>query len=288
VSSGARRLKANRFKRLGGYALGLALFYAPFALLIKLVAALTPASPAGTSVSDVHTACLRMPLGWLVQPWMWPSLAGNPISWLPILVLPLGAVLAGPLFCGWLCPAGALPEYLGRLVPDRLKFDFKGRVEIVPLRYGFFVGFLFAPFISTSICCSFCNFTHMQNIVSAVTGDIAGLTYFTSMGILAATMWIVPLGLFTKGGRGWCLFLCPAGTTMAMASGLTSRFGGLWRVRARSHTCVSCGSCADVCPMRAIDVDPEKGTRIEQHLCISCLDCVKACSSGSITYGRES
>lgn len=286
--SSAERLRKNRLKRLGGFAIGVVLFYAPFALLVRGVSALTPASTAGTSVSDVHTACLRMPLGWLAQPWMWPSMGGNPISFLPIAVLPIAAIAAGPLFCGWLCPAGALPEYLGRLVPDRFKFDFKRHVEIVPLRYGFLAGFLLAPFVSASICCSFCNFTHMQNIVSAVAGDLSGFAYFSSMGILAAAVWIVPLGLFTKGGRGWCLFLCPAGATMGLATGLTRRFGGLWRVRPNAGACTSCGTCEDVCAMRAATVEAESGTHIEQHLCTSCLDCVSACPSGALKYGRQS
>jgi len=186
------------------------------------------------------------------------------MSWLPIAILPLAAVAVGPLFCGWICPAGALPEYLGRIVPDRYKFDFKGRVDIVPLRYGFFVGFLLAPFVSSSICCSFCNFTHMQNIVSGVFGDISGFTYFASLGVVAAAVWIVPLGMFTKGGRGWCLFLCPAGTVMGLASSLTARH---------------------VCPMRAVSSEADEPPTVNHHLCSGCMDCVASCHSKALTFG---
>ncbi len=285
--SSAGRLRTNRLKRLAGFGVGLVLFYAPFALLVRAFGALAPGSLAGTSVSDVHTACLRMPLGWLAQPWMWPTLGDNPISWLPVLILPLSAVAAGPMFCGWLCPAGALPEYLGRLVPDRLKFDFKKSVEIVPLRYGFFAGFLLAPFVSASICCSFCNFTHMQGIVSALTGSLEWFAYFTSMGLLAAVVWIVPLGLFTKGGRGWCLFLCPAGAAMGMASGLTRKADRLWRVRTDESACTHCGTCEDVCAMRAATVEEDGGASIQHHLCTSCLDCVSACPSSALKFGSR-
>jgi len=180
-----------------------------------------------------------------------------------------------------------LPEYLGRLVPDRFKFDFKGRVDIVPLRYGFFAGFLLAPFVSSSICCAFCNFTHMQNIVSAVSGNVAGLLYFTSMGVLAAAIWIVPLGLFTKGGRGWCLFLCPAGAAMGMASGLSRRFGRSLRIRPDADACTRCGSCVEACAMRAADLDPDVGVTIEHHLCTECMDCVAGCPSDALRYGAE-
>jgi ferredoxin-type protein NapH len=284
---------ANRLKRLAGYALGVVLFYAPFALLIKGFGLLFPASTAGTSISDVHGACLRMPFGWLTQPWMWPTLGSSPISFLPLAILPLTAIAFGPLFCGWLCPAGAFPEYLGRAIPERFKFDFRGKVDIVPLRYGFFAGLLIVPFVASSITCSLCNFNQMQNIISAVFGDRSGFVYFSTMGILAAALWIVPLGLFTKGGRGWCLFLCPAGTVMALASKLSEKLPWAFRVRRTSSACTGCGTCADVCPMRAVapvEVAEESPAtddlEIDRHLCIQCQDCVSACPTGALRYGR--
>lgn len=294
-------LTRNRLRRGAGFAAGVLLFYAPFALLVRFAGVLAPGSMAGTSTADVHTACVKMPLGWLVQPWMWGSLGNNPLYWLPIIVLPLAAALAGPLFCGWLCPAGALPEFLGRLVPERFKFDLKDGVALVPLRYGFLAGFLIAPFVTSSVCCTLCNFNVMQGLVSAATGNFEWFAYLTTMGLVSAVLWIVVLGVFTKGGRGWCLVLCPAGAVVGLASGLARRVPGVWRVRPRAHACTGCATCADVCPMRAISVPPaEEGTlgsetgddaaragvAVEQYLCNSCLDCVVACPSGALTFSR--
>ncbi|MDP2234280.1 MAG: 4Fe-4S binding protein [Actinomycetota bacterium] len=279
-------LSANRIRRAGGFLVGMLLFYAPFALLIRLVAFLAPATAPGRTISDVHTACLRMPIGWLSMPWMWPSLSDNPFSWLPLLVLPLVALVAGPLFCGWLCPAGAVPEYLGRLVPDRFKFDFKGRVDIVGLRYGFFIGFLLAPFITASVCCALCNFSHMQSLISAATGDPVALIYISTMGVIGMVLWLIVLGAFTLGGRGWCLFLCPAGTAMALVSALTRRLPFSLRVREDPSACQACGCCSSVCSMRALKVNEGSSAAVEHHLCISCLDCVNACPSGALRYGR--
>lgn len=277
-------LHRNRLKRGFGFAVGVALFYAPFALLVRGVGLLAPGTTPATSASDVHTACLRMPVAWLAQPWMWPSYGNNPLSWLPLVVLPLAAVAAAPLFCGWLCPAGLLPEQLGRIVPERFKFDFRGRVDILPLRYGFFFGLILAPFVSASVCCSFCNFTHMQNLVSAATGDLAGVTYLTSLGLIAAAVWIVPLGLLTKGGRGWCLFLCPAGTLMGFTSAMTARFAWTRRIRTDASKCTRCGGCEDVCPMRAVGLESTPAAAVNHHLCNACLDCTKACPAQAISY----
>lgn len=277
----------NRVKRLVGFTAGLVLLYAPLALIARAFALAAPGSLAGTTVSDVHTACLRMPWGWLIQPWMLSTLQGNPVYWVAILLLPATAIILGPLFCGWVCPAGAVSEYLGRIVPDRSKFDLKRLVDIVPLRYGFFGGLLLAPFVSASICCSFCNFTHMQNIVSAVFGDSSGFAFLSSTGVIAATLWIVPLGVLTVGGRGWCLFLCPAGTVMGIASAVTARFPWARRMRTRD-TCAACGECERVCPMRAVKLDAPGPAEIDHRLCIDCLDCAAACKTGAMRYGKPS
>ena len=282
------RLGRNRLKRVGGFVVGLLLFYAPFALLVRGVGLLFPATAAGTSISDVHGACLRMPLGWLTQPWMWPALGSSPISWLPIAVLPLAAVAVGPLFCGWLCPAGAFSEFVSRAVPGGFKFDFKGRVDIVPLRYGFFAGILFVPFVSSSITCSLCNFNQMQNLVSGVFGNLSGFAYFSTLGVIAAALWIVPLGMFTKGGRGWCMFLCPAGTVMGLTSWASAKLPWAFRVRSDASACTGCGTCQDVCSMRAATITPDAEQTINTHLCIQCQDCVTACPEGALEYRKPS
>jgi ferredoxin-type protein NapH len=278
-------LGRNRLTRAGLFFVGIALFYAPFALVYRAFGALFPGTYAANTIVDVHTACMRMPVGWLAQPWMYSSFATNGLYFLPILVLPLAAVAASPLFCGWLCPAGAFPEFLGRLVPDRFKFDLHGRVGIVPLRYGLFAGLVLAPFVTTSICCSYCNFTQMQNITSFVTGNTAPLLFVGTTGVVAMALWFVVLGLFMKGGRGWCMLLCPVGALMSLASGITSRFEWLPRVRHDASACASCETCADVCPVRAIDVGEGGDVKVGQYLCNGCMDCVKVCPSGALRYG---
>ncbi len=48
------------------FVLGVVLFYAPFAILVRVLVALT-GSPW---VAGAHRICLRMPFEWLSQPWM--------------------------------------------------------------------------------------------------------------------------------------------------------------------------------------------------------------------------
>jgi ferredoxin-type protein NapH len=278
-------LVRNRLARAGFFFVGIALFYAPFAFAFRAFGALFPGTYAANTFVDVHTACLRMPVGWLVQPWMYGSIGTNALYFVPIVILPLAAAAASPLFCGWLCPAGTFPESLSRLVPDRFKFDLHGRAPIVPLRYGFFAGLLLAPFFTASICCAYCNFTQMQNITSFVTGNPGPLLFIGTTGVVAMGLWLVVLGLFMKGGRGWCMLLCPAGALMSLAAGVTSHFKRLPRVRHDAGACASCAQCEEVCPVRAIDVSAEGDVKVGQYLCNGCMDCVKACPEGAMHFG---
>lgn len=276
---------ANRLKRAAGAMIGLVLFFAPFALLARFVGLVLPASSQANTVSDVHSACLRMPISWLSQPWMWSSMAANALAWLPILILPAVALAVGPMFCGWVCPAGMVTEGLSRAVPSRFKFDFARHADIVALRYGFFAGFLLAPFVASNICCSFCNFTQLQNLAGGLFGDFASITAISTMGVLAAFVWIVPLGMLTTGGRGWCLFLCPAGALQGLSARLSARLPIAWRVRHSADLCTGCGRCVDGCTMRAVS-DTGTDVRVDPNLCVSCLDCVNTCQSGSLSFSR--
>jgi ferredoxin-type protein NapH len=273
-----RELIPHWARRFVFFLLGIVLLYAPFALLTRLVlwATGTPLLP------DAHRICLRMPIQWLAQPWMYGTMIEQPMYLGAVLVLPLAALFVGPLFCGWLCPAGGLTEYLSRLVPSRFQMDLGGKVNPTPIRYGFMVGMMGASFVGANVCCSFCNFTHTQNIISGLSGDLLGLSYWASFTIVSFVLWFFVLGLFTKGGRGWCNFLCPAGALQGLAHSL-GRWLRLGRsVQIDAGLCCGCKICASTCAAWAITSQSE--ARINIHACNVCLDCARVCSQNAIGY----
>ena len=269
-------------KRFGFFLLGIVLLYAPFALLTRLVLAVT-----GTPLlPDAHRICLRMPIQWLAQPWMYGTMIEQPMYLGAVLVLPVAALFVGPLFCGWMCPAGGLTEHLSRLVPTRFQIDLGGKLNAVPIRYGFTVGMMVAAFVGGNVCCSFCNFAHTQNIISAAFGNSLGISYWSSFLIVSFVLWFVVLGLFTRGGRGWCNFFCPAGALM----GLTHKIGRWARVgrsvQIDAARCTNCRKCASSCPAWAISTK-DQATRIDSHACNGCMDCTKVCSQQAIAYSAN-
>jgi ferredoxin-type protein NapH len=275
------KLHRHWLRRFAFFLLGIVLLYAPFSLLTRLVLRLTKAP----LVADAHRICLRMPIQWLAQPWMYQTMIEQPAYLGSVLVLPLVALFVGPLFCGWMCPAGGLTEYLSRLVPSRFQIDLAGRVNPTPVRYGFTVGMMVASFVGANVCCSFCNFAHTQNIISAVFGDTLGISYWASFTIVSFVLWFVVLGLFTRGGRGWCNLLCPAGALMGFFHSL-----GRWLRLGRSmqidqDLCRQCKTCVSVCPAWALSANSP--TQINSHACNVCMDCTHVCSQNAIAYTRN-
>lgn len=303
ASVSPRRL---RLARLGTFALGIVLLYAPFALVARALAWVAPGLAMASTRPDVHTACMRMLLQTPTQPWLLALAPANPLYLVPLLVLPAVALAFGPLFCGWLCPAGAATEHLSRLVPRSLKIDLSG-LPTAQLRYGFFAGFLVAPFVGSTICCSFCQFTPMQGLVSAAFGDLRPVAYWSSTAVVSALVWFVFLGVLTEGGRGWCVTLCPTGAVQSLSHAVGARFGWARRIVRTHDACSGCETCADVCPVRAIASPCETGLGaapgraacdpapdlapgtarslgIDRHLCNVCMECVAACPSGALAY----
>lgn len=277
-----QRLFRHWIRRFVVFLLGIVLLYAPLALLTRLLLFLTN-TPLQ---SDAHRVCLRMPIQWLAQPWMYQTMVEQPTYLVAVLVLPTVSLFVGPLFCGWMCPAGQLTEFLSRLVPPRFQIDLGGKLNAAPIRYGFTIGMAAAAFVGANVCCSFCNFAHTQNLINAVFGDTLGISYWASFAVISFLLWFVVLGLLTRGGRGWCNLLCPAGALMGLFHSIGRRLKIGRFMAVDRDLCRTCRTCVSSCPSWAISAQDDQ-VRVNPHACNACMDCTQVCDYGAISYGSE-
>lgn len=261
-------------KRAAGYILGFMLFYEPFMLFYQLASSLIQ----DTSFSSIHIPCVRIPLANIVTgEW----LAASPISLLFCVLLAVTSLWFGPLFCGRLCPSGAFAEFLGSLLPDKYKIDWPKHLAILPLRYGFVAGFLFSVWLGFGVPCTYCNYYSLEIFVNLfITGH-----FLNTLSSLIATFFLanIFLGLFTKGGRGYCLFLCPVGTYNSLFHLLGCFVPGSFSMQVQYGSCIGCGRCAQGCPMRAVVIHEHKA-QIKRSLCIVCGKCAHSCPAKAICY----
>ena len=263
-------------KRIFGYLLGFMLFFGPFALFQRMMICFfdLPAYNA-----TIHSLCFRIPVEHLLSGKFWSM---QPIAFFGTSLLLIVALLFGPLFCGFLCPSGAVGEFLSKLVPTRFKVNWGRRLPVTQLRYGFLFGFLLAPFTGGLIACAYCNFYVFDLIFNYYLWGYT-VSFYSNM-LLTMILWIVVLGLFTQGGRGFCQFFCPVGAIQNFVYYCGSVLPISWRLQINEKSCVKCQKCIISCPMTAINLNTKNQLSLNRHTCILCMECVNVCPNGSLCY----
>lgn len=164
------------------------------------------------------------------------------------------------LFCGWLCPFGALQEFVGLLGKKlniklwKIKPTWHNRLQ--KLKYILLAGIMGASFYSLTL------------------GEVlAELEPFkTSMTLYVVREWqyviyaVILLLLALKVHKFYCRYLCPLGASLAIL-GAIPIFNWLTR---RAECGSPCQNCRMNCEIDAIN----KQGKINMRECVQCLECI--------------
>lgn len=186
----------------------------------------------------------------------------DPFSLMIWAVAILGFVLWGRgLFCGWLCPFGAMQEFahhLGRLLrlPQWMPPAVWDR-RLMALKYLTLAGLVTVAFVAPDQAETAAE---VEPFKTAITTGFQREWYFVAW----ALFWLA-LSMVTF--KGFCRYLCPLGALMAM--------GGLLRGRDWIARRAECGSPCQLCRVRCRYGAIEKTGEIRYSECFQCLDCVQ-------------
>lgn len=165
------------------------------------------------------------------------------------------------MFCGWLCPYGAMSELsfriAGALGLKRFQFKLPQRLhdKLKWTKYLVFAGLVAVSFYSMGLA------EKLAEVEPFKTTFLVGV-WNRSWPFVAFWAALFVLALFIE--RPFCKYLCPLGAGLAVPS--TFRWWGL----KRKQECTTCHACAVGCDSQAIDA---RG-RIDQRECLLCLDCM--------------
>lgn len=205
-----------------------------------------------TPLATLRTALDRGSLAFLLY---------DPFSLLIWAAAILGFVLWGRgLFCGWLCPFGALQEFAhhaGRLL--RLpEWEPSARWDqpLKSLKY-----LLLAALVGVTLFAP----DHLDKAAEVEPFKTAITTFFLREWpyVAYAAVWLV-LGLVTF--KGFCRWVCPLGALMAI--------GGLIRGRDWIARRKECGSPCQLCRVRCKYGAIKASGQVQYSECFQCLDCV--------------
>ncbi|MCB1380354.1 MAG: 4Fe-4S binding protein [Alphaproteobacteria bacterium] len=165
----------------------------------------------------------------------------------------------GRVYCGWLCPFGALQELLNKLAQRlgvrQFAVPFMLHERLWPIKYIIFLG-LFA--ISLASMTAAFKAAEVEPFKTAISFHFVRAWPFAlyALGLLVA-------GLFIE--RFYCRYLCPLGAALAIPARLRM-FEWLKR---RPQCGRECRICSTKCPVQAIH--PEG--HINPNECVYCLNC---------------
>ncbi len=174
----------------------------------------------------------------------------------------LGFVLWGRgLFCGWLCPFGALQEFahhIGRLlripqitVPSKLD----GRLKLI--KYVALLGLIVTALITPE---NLVVAAELEPFKTAISVFFVRDWYY----VFYAAFWLI---LATSVFKGFCRYVCPLGAFMAIA--------GIFRTRDWIDRRRECGSPCQLCKVKCKYGSIKKSGEISYSECFQCLDCVQ-------------
>ncbi len=197
--------------------------------------------------------------------------------YLPAMLTLIATILFGRVWCGWVCPLGAILQLFGPVGTRKMQSWFR------MIKYGLLI-VLFVMALFGSLAFMWLDpITILVRGVADPIGVILGIIEMPGFKVgtlFSMVMLVLVLGLNLIEKRFWCRYLCPLGALL----GLGSKFDWIRR-RVNEMSCVQCGDCVKTCPMGAINPETIQNDPAE---CVMCLDCADApCPKTAITYGRQ-
>jgi len=165
------------------------------------------------------------------------------------------------LFCGWLCPFGALQEMMGilaeklRIKQIRIKPQHHKRAQ--KIKYGLLIGLVACSFYSLNLAE---KLAEIEPFKTSITLHFVRYWPFVLYSVLL-------LLLSLKIHKVYCRYLCPLGAGLA----ILGRFP-LVKLLTRKD---ACGNPCQLCKQKKCGIDAiEQDGSIDYAECIQCLECV--------------
>jgi len=223
------------------------------------------------------------------------------------LVTAVATILFGRVFCGWVCPLGAVHQFAS-FAFKKTKFlrpPREDKASLAPKYYILLIvlvaalfgldlaGYLdplsfltrsFALAVLPAVAEAFSSLSGVLYGVGAlgparaISQALQNWTINTTfiMGVSVGLLFLGAVALNARKERFWCRYLCPLGALL----GLLSRWN-LLKLRIDPEKCIKCGLCTQHCETQAHPYPEETWKSGE---CVYCQNCASICPTGAISF----
>ena len=188
----------------------------------------------------------------------------DPLIFIILVFTIVSALILGRgLFCGWLCPFGALQELIGWISKNlgikKKEIPEKYYTKLWTLKYFILVTIIGVSFISMETASTLAEVEPFKTaIMRHFNRGIPYVSYAVALLCLSAFM-----------ERGFCRFICPLGAGLAVIGKLRITDN----LKRREECGSPCNLCSTSCPVNAIPSQGKDKGKIIMSECFRCLDC---------------
>ncbi|MDD1659609.1 MAG: 4Fe-4S binding protein [Methanomicrobiales archaeon] len=184
-----------------------------------------------------------------------------PLLFLAVILAVFIAItlIAGRVFCGYLCPIGAVQEAASRAPVPKEKTA-KAQRYLILFRLAFLAVLVAAALFFSMALLRFFGIREFFSL------EVASVSFFVFLVLLAVASVIY---------RPFCRLFCPIGAILALAASRARM-----KLR-RTKECINCGKCDVICPTG------EAGKNAAKAECYLCGRCLEVCPrEGALRYGK--
>jgi len=196
-------------------------------------------------------------------------------SFIVFLILFIGSLFTGRIFCSWVCPAGALQDYCVGVNSKKVRSRIVNKIKYI----------IWVPWITAIAATAVfvgglkqIDFFYLTESGISVDEPLKYVIYFSVIAIFLILA-------FTLGKRGACHSICWMAPFMVVGSKI-GRFLKIptLHLKVENSMCTGCKTCEAKCPM-SLEVNSMviSGSMVNSE-CILCGECIDTCPRKVISY----